>query len=63
MKLSVINELSRRVGFAFLFVCLFTIFGKRHGKAKPVGNFGVPFFPASLENIIKLLTHIISDGK
>lgn len=63
MNLSAINELSRRVGFAFLFMRLFTMFGKHGDEAKPVGNFGVLFYPASPENIVKLLTHVISNGK
>lgn len=59
MKLSAINELSRRAGFLFFL----TIFGKHWDKAKPVGKFGTPLFPAPTGNIIKLLAHKISDGK
>lgn len=60
MKLSAINELSIRVGFALLF--FFTIFGKCWDKGKPAGKFSMPLFRASTGNIIKLLTHIILDG-
>lgn len=56
MKLSAINELSIRVGFALLF--FFHNIWKMLAQGKPVGKFSMPLFPESTGNIIKLLTLI-----
>ena len=64
MKLSAINELCRRVGFAFIFYFpfffffFFEVFGKCWDKGKPMAKFRVPLFPASTGNVIKPLAFI-----
>lgn len=62
MKLSAINELCRRVGFAFIFsfffFFFFAVFGKCWDKSKAVAEFRVPLFPASTGNVINPLAFI-----